>query len=127
MPTSWTSPTAVTQYTDSDIHVPWLHNSTSFINSTLDLTTPQYAINQLHSSKDLVYNSNTLVQDVNMKTYYLLFTGFHWANLPTSVSGIEAKQLQTWSSCNYVSTNNKYTKGKVNDYRRFKGSRKLHS
>lgn len=91
MPTSWTYPTVASQYTDSDVHIPWMHNNTEFINSSLDLTTPQYEINQLHSAKDLLHISNTLVQDIKMKTYYLVLTGFDWKNLPGSVSGIEAR------------------------------------
>lgn len=91
MPTSWTYPTIASQFTDADIHVPWLHNNTNFLNSELDLTTKEFEINQIRSSKDLLRISNTLVQDIKMKTYYLLLSGFEWEDLPNSITGIEAR------------------------------------
>ena len=91
MPTPWIYPTTVSQYTDSDVHIPWLHNNEEFLNTTLDLSSEEYEINQLRTSKDLLHISNTLVQDIKMKTYFLVFQGFNWTNLPGSIAGLEAR------------------------------------
>jgi hypothetical protein len=89
MPTSWTYPTTASQYTDAEIHIPWLHTNEEF--TEIDLGSRTYEINQLHSAKDLLHISNTLVQDIRMKTHYLVLTGFNWRNLPTTINGIEAR------------------------------------
>ena len=89
MPTSWTYPTTASQYTDSEIHIPWLHTNEEF--TEIDLGSKTYEINLIHSAKDLLHISNTLVQDIRMKTYYLVLTGFSWRNLPITISGIEAR------------------------------------
>jgi hypothetical protein len=89
MPTSWTYPTTASQYTDTDVHIPWLHNNETF--TEIDLGSKTYEINLIYSAKDLLHISNTLVQDIRMKTYYLVLTGFNWRNLPITISGIEAR------------------------------------
>lgn len=89
MPTPWTYPTTASQYTDADIHIPWLHTNEDF--TEIDLGSKVYEINQLRSAEDLLHISNTLVQDIRMKTYYLVLTGFNWRNLPTTITGIEAQ------------------------------------
>jgi hypothetical protein len=91
MPTPWTYPTIASQFCETDNHIPWIHDNESFIEHSIDLTTRAYEINQIKSAKDLLHISNTLVQDIRMKTYYLLLTGFNWTYLPRRLSGIQAR------------------------------------
>lgn len=91
MPTPWTYPTIAAQFCEVNIHIPWQHYNTEFINTELDLSSAEYEINQIRSKTDLLHISNPTVNDLKMKTYYLVLKGFSWTNLPTTVSGIEAR------------------------------------
>lgn len=79
MPTPWFYPSTLTQFTEADAHVPWLNIEDNFTQ-----------INLVRSERDLRHISNTLVNDIKMKTYYLVLTGFNWSGLPDTISGIEA-------------------------------------
>jgi hypothetical protein len=90
MPTSWTYPSTVFQFAEADNHVPWIHYNTEFIDSELDLSSDNYEINQIRTTKDLLHISNPTVNDLKMKTYYLVVKDFIWKDtLPNTVSGIE--------------------------------------
>ena len=91
MPTPWTYPTIASQYSESEHQVPWLHNNEPFADVELDLASRSYEINQIHSAKDILHISNPTVNDIKMKTSYLVLTGFNWKNLPDNISGIEAR------------------------------------
>jgi hypothetical protein len=88
MPTSWFYPSVATQFCEADVHVPWMHTNTSF--TTIDLGTEEYEINCIRSAYDLRHISNPLVNDMKMRTYYLVLTGFNWEDLPPTITGIEA-------------------------------------
>ena len=80
MPTEWFSPTTISQYAESDIHVPWQ-----------GIDTDPLDVNAVRTTKDLLHISNMLANDLRMKTNYLVVTGFNWWNLPDTISGIEVK------------------------------------
>jgi hypothetical protein len=63
MPTEWTYPNTVTQYAESDVHVPWLNVDENFDE-----------INLVRSSKDIVHIANSMLNGYKTKTYF-----FPWA------------------------------------------------
>jgi hypothetical protein len=75
----WIYPTVVTQFCEADVHVPW-------INIDQDFT----QINLVRSQRDLRHIANPLVNDIKMKTYFLVLKGFEFINLPDVITGIEA-------------------------------------
>ena len=78
MPTKWSYPNTVTQYAESDVHIPWLNVDENFDE-----------INLVRSSKDLVHIANSMMNDYKTKTYFLVCTEFDWVNLPENPTGIE--------------------------------------
>lgn len=79
MPTAWTYPTIATQFCEADVHIPWTGIDNDFTE-----------INLVRSKTDLLHMSNPLVNDMRMKTYYLILKGFEFVNPPNTISGIEA-------------------------------------
>ena len=80
MPTPWSYPTVVTQFCEADVHIPW-HKTDEDFNK----------MNLIQTQRDLLHISNPLVNDIKMKTYYLVMTGFEWDDIPLTISGIEAE------------------------------------
>jgi hypothetical protein len=78
MPTKWTYPNTVTQYAESNTHVPWLNVGDDF-----------EQMNLVRSKKDLLHIANSLMNDYTMKTYYLVVKEFDFFDLPEIISGIE--------------------------------------
>ena len=78
MPTEWFYPTSASQYAEASVHVPWLNIDDNFDQ-----------INRVRGEKDLRHISNSLVNDIKMKTYYLVLTDFMMSELPETISGIE--------------------------------------
>jgi hypothetical protein len=78
MPSSWTYPSIVTQFADSDHHVRWLNVGNDF-----------FSLNQIRAERDLLHISNPNANDLRETTYYLLFRGWEWEDLPVTISGIE--------------------------------------
>lgn len=90
MPTPWMYPTVVSQFAEyPDHHVSWANNTTKFSDRELDLTLPEYEVNFIRTEKDLLHISNTAVNDLKMKTWYLKFSGFDFRHLPDTISGLE--------------------------------------
>lgn len=79
MPTPWFYPSVVTQYCEADVHVPWISVDDNFTQ-----------INLVRTKTDLRHIANSLVNDMKMKTYFLVLTGFNFTNLPDTITGIEA-------------------------------------
>lgn len=79
MPTEWTYPTTITQFCEADVHIPWTEIDNDFTQ-----------INLVRTKTDLLHMSNPLVNDMRMKTYYLVLTGFEFVNPPEVISGIES-------------------------------------
>lgn len=80
MPSSWSYPSSVTQYAEVPNHIAWREVGNEFTQ-----------LNFVTTVTDLKHISNTAVNDIKMKTYYLVLTGFQWTDLPTSIAGIEAR------------------------------------
>ena len=78
MPTEWSYPSIVTQYCEADAHVPWIGIDSDF-----------KQMNLVRTKTDLLKMSNPMANDMPMKTYYLVLTGFNFKNVPTTISGIE--------------------------------------
>lgn len=79
MPSSWTYPSIVTQFSDSEHHVRWLNVGDNFT-----------SLNQIRTERDLLHISNPTANDLRETTYYLLFRGWNWEDLPETISGLEA-------------------------------------
>jgi hypothetical protein len=80
MPSLWSYPSVVTQYAEVPNHISWREVGDEFTK-----------INLITTVSDLKHISNTAVNDIKMKTYYLVLTGFEWEDLPETISGIEAQ------------------------------------
>jgi hypothetical protein len=80
MPSLWSYPSVVTQYAEVPNHIAWRAVGDEFTK-----------INLITTVSDLKHISNTAVNDLKMKTYYLVLTGFEWTDLPDTISGIEAQ------------------------------------
>jgi predicted extracellular nuclease len=78
MPTSWFFPSIVTEYAEVEEHVSWNNVGNNFTQ-----------INKISTTKNLLHIANLLVNDIKMKTRFLICTGFNWNNLPQNISGIE--------------------------------------
>ncbi len=79
MPSSWTYPSIVTQFADSEHHVRWLNVGNDFT-----------SLNQIRTERDLLHISNPTANVIRETTYYLLFTGWNWQDLPETITGLEA-------------------------------------
>jgi hypothetical protein len=87
MTTHWTLPTIVSQYAESGAehaHIPWneLDNFSSL--KSLDGKSIQ-------TTQPLLHIARSPKLDIRMKTYYIQATGFNFQNLPTAISGVEAR------------------------------------
>jgi hypothetical protein len=80
MPTPWTYPNAVAQYTDADVHAHWMNVNEDFEYENL---------NSIRTEKEIYHIANSFSNDRRNKTYYLVFKDFQFENLPDVVSGIE--------------------------------------
>lgn len=80
MPSSWSYPSSVTQYAEVPNHIAWREVGNEFTQ-----------LNFVTTVTDLKHISNTAVNDIKMKTYYLVLTGFQWTSLPTSIDGIQVQ------------------------------------
>jgi len=80
MPTEWFSPTTISQYAESDVHIPWQGIDSDPLN-----------VNSVRTTKDLLHISNMIANDLRMKTHYLVVNGFAWEDLPDTISGIEVR------------------------------------
>jgi hypothetical protein len=78
MPSEWSYPNTATQYAEAPVHVPWLNVDENFDE-----------INLVRGQTDLRHISNSLVNDIKMKTYYLALTEFDWINMPETLTGLE--------------------------------------
>lgn len=78
MPTEWTYPNTVIQYSEADVHIPWLNIEDNFDE-----------INLVRTERDLVHIANSMMNDYKTKTYYLICKEFDWKNLPEQIQGIE--------------------------------------
>lgn len=82
---NWYFPHSVTQIAEIPEHVPFYDSGTNFHqikSNDLDF---------LSTTTDLLHISNTQVNDIKMKTYYLHCTDFRIDNLPLTISGVEAE------------------------------------
>lgn len=80
MPSLWSYPSVVTQYAEVPNHIAWKAVGDDFTQ-----------LNFVTTVSDLKHISNTAVNDIKMKTYYLVLTGFNWRELPDTIQGIEAQ------------------------------------
>jgi len=78
MPSSWTYPSIVTQFADSEHHVRWLNVGNDYTQ-----------LNQIRTERDLLHISNPTTNDLRETTYYLLFQGWSWEDLPANILGLE--------------------------------------
>lgn len=78
MPSPWIYPSTTNQFAEASVHIPWLNVDSDFT-----------AINLVLASKPLLHIANPLVNDLKMKTYYVVFNGFAWEDIPNTISGFE--------------------------------------
>jgi hypothetical protein len=81
MPTPWFYPTVVSQYPESDYHIPWLGTGNDFT-----------SIVQVRTKSDLTSVANDLqLSNLRTKSYYLTLTGFGIdpSYIPSPLNGIE--------------------------------------
>ena len=79
MPSPWLCPSSVTQFTDSEYHIPWLNVDDNFTDIRL-----------IRTVKDLLHIPNPLINDFRMTTYFLVIKDFNWVGIPDTITGIEA-------------------------------------
>jgi hypothetical protein len=87
MITNWTLPTNVIQYAEEggeEAHILWME--TDNFHGLKDLDGKS-----VRTTRDLVHIARDPRHDILQKTYYLKLTGFNFANLPDTLSGIEMR------------------------------------
>lgn len=87
MPTAWTLPTVISQYSEpgaESIDVSWDSSDNFSALKSLDGRSVQ-------SNGSLIHIARSPKPDIKNKTYFLKCTGFNFTNLPDTVSGIEVK------------------------------------
>lgn len=87
MTTYWTLPTIVSQYAEPGAelaHVPW--NEIDNFSSIKSLNGKS-----IQTTLPLLHIARSPKLDVRMKTYYIRATGFDFQNLPSVISGVEAR------------------------------------
>lgn len=84
MPTAWFYPNIVTQSCEIEEHVPWINENDFLFLKHADGI-------YVTLSKPLLHISNSVVNDVKMKTYYLNLSDFRITGLPNTISGIEVE------------------------------------
>ena len=84
MTTNWTLPSLVTQYAEDDSHIPWNEEDTFSAIRTKNG-------NGTSTAKPLLHIARQPRNDIKMKTHFLKATGFNFANLPDTISGISCK------------------------------------
>ena len=87
MTSNWALPTIVTQYaeeTAEEAHVSWIEvDNFSSLKSTDGRS--------IKTSRDLLHIARDPRHDIKEKTYFLKVTGFNFIDVPTTITGIEAK------------------------------------
>jgi hypothetical protein len=87
MPTFWTNPTIVTQYTETgaeDAHILW--------DTENDFNEIKFNDNRsVVTNKPLYHIARSPKTDLTTKTYFIRATGYSFLNVPTTISGIELK------------------------------------
>lgn len=87
MTTPWTLPSTVSQYAETEadsVHVAWDNFDNFSALKNLDLKS-------LGTIGYLEHISRSPKPDIKNKTWYLRATGFSFVNLPTTITGIEAR------------------------------------
>lgn len=82
MTTPWAFPSNISQEAEVEQHVSWADNY--FAVTTTDLV-------YLSTTKELLHISNTGVNNLKMKTYFLYLTGFSFLAMPDVISGVEVE------------------------------------
>jgi hypothetical protein len=87
MTSNWTSPSTITQYSESEaenLHISWDNINSNPISISVDRLA-------LITKGTLTHISRSPRTDLVNKTYYVRFSGFNFQNLPNSISGIEVR------------------------------------
>lgn len=87
MPTAWTFPSNIVQYTDSgaeELDITWDDSNNFAELKNLDERS-------LQSNGTLIHIARAPKHDIRNKTYYLQCTGFNFVGLPNIITGIEVK------------------------------------
>jgi hypothetical protein len=85
MSTQWFYPTTVSQYCEIPQHISWQDDGTGYSSIKYDDG------NCLPTTAPLLHIANTVVNDVKMKTYFLVLTQYNVSDLPVAISGIETE------------------------------------
>jgi hypothetical protein len=86
MPTPWFLSTTVEQYAEDPSHIKW-----DGVDEFYGFGNPEFS--NLRSATDLLHISDPTVNDIKMKTWYLVASGFNPTNVPATISGLEVKLI----------------------------------
>jgi hypothetical protein len=87
MTTSWTNPTTITQFAETDaenVHIPW-----DSVNNFADIKNDNEQ--GVGTMQGLYHYARSPEADINSKSYYIRATGYNFQNLPSTISGVELR------------------------------------